>query len=78
MRLSLLLVFTILMSCQSGKPCPEELNKNDLFVIQKCIDKILGTKNVESVNSYLVSPYLDRVSFTSYSKGQIETAFKTF
>ncbi|GEM_PF-4788297 len=66
------------MRCQSHTPCPEELNINDHFVIQKCINKILKTQDAKSVNSYLVSPYLDKLSFGPYSKEEIDSAFQSF
>ncbi|MFC4636472.1 hypothetical protein ACFO3O_21375 [Dokdonia ponticola] len=64
------------MSCKSNETCIEELEKNDYLIIQKCINKVLETKEGKSINSYLVNPYLDQLSFTPYSKEEIEKTFK--
>lgn len=65
------------MSCKFNETCIEELEENDYSIIQKCIAEILETKEGKSINSYIVNPYLDQVSFTPYSKEEIEKAFKT-
>ncbi|MFC4634654.1 hypothetical protein ACFO3O_12085 [Dokdonia ponticola] len=64
------------MSCKSNETCVKELEKNDYLIIQKCINKVLETKEGISIDSYLVKPYLDQVSFKPYSKEEIEKTFK--
>ncbi len=68
MRFRLVFVFLLfsLTNCQKGKICFE---KDDKLIIKKCIDKILETSEGKQVKDcYLVRPYLDTLSLTSYSK----------
>lgn len=58
------------MSCSETKSC---LEMNDVKIVEKCINKILGTNTGKQLeNCYLVWPYTDTLSLASYSKMEID------